>query len=86
VLLADVDDHGRPGAVPVGAQIVDLLGIHLVDLVLDLADEVCAGSHYFTKNSAGALNERPGEDPDLICCCGSSGQQLLIEASSTVSS
>jgi hypothetical protein len=43
VLLAHVDDHG-PAPVPVSVQpeVVDLLRVHLLDLLLDLADELCA--------------------------------------------
>ena len=42
VLLADVDDHG---AVAVLGERVDVLRIDLLDLLLDLADEFCAGRH-----------------------------------------
>jgi hypothetical protein len=49
VLLAYVDDHG---AVAVMRQLLDVLGIDLLDLLLDVADEVCARSHYFRKDSS----------------------------------
>src|SRR5215208_3540816 len=42
VLLADVDDHGT---VAVSAQLDDVLGIDLLDLLLDLANQLCAGRH-----------------------------------------
>ena len=57
VLLAHVDDHGTV-AVPVGVAIVDVLRVHLADLLLDLAEYLCARSHYFTKNSG--RDKKPG--------------------------
>ena len=65
---------------------MDLLGVHLADLVLDLAENFSAGSHYFTKYSAGAPLRAPRRRPRPRFSCGSSGgSHLLIEASSTVS-
>jgi hypothetical protein len=44
VLLANVDDHGAV-AVAVLGQGVDVLGIDFLDLLLDLANQLCAGRH-----------------------------------------
>ena len=43
VLLADVDDHGTVAVLGHG---VHVLRIDLLDLLLDLADEFCAGRHF----------------------------------------
>ena len=56
VLLAHVDDHGRRCRSRWSA-IVDLLGVHLLDLLLDPADHVRAGSHYFIKTARGDARE-----------------------------
>jgi hypothetical protein len=50
VLLADVDEHGLTVAVAIAVAVVmqmlvDLLRVHLPDLLLDLADELRAGRH-----------------------------------------
>jgi hypothetical protein len=65
VLLAHVDDHGAVAVLP---ELVDVLRVHLLDLLLDLADEFCARCHYFRKDS-GAQRQpgrpfgRPGRRP-----------------------
>jgi hypothetical protein len=80
VLFADVHDH-RPVAVL--RQRANVLRIDFLDLLLDPANQLCAGRHskylesqsdFNTSESVaphnsnrGALSDAPAEDPDLDC-------------------
>jgi hypothetical protein len=72
---------------------VDVLRIDFLDLLLDLANQLCAGRHskYLESQSGfntsesvaphngnrGALSDAPAEDPDLDMC-GSPWQKVLL--------
>jgi hypothetical protein len=55
VLLADVDDHG---SVAVLLQLADVLRVDLLDLLLDPANQLCAGRH-------PSITSKPGRDSIL---------------------
>src|SRR5215210_565384 len=55
VLLADVDDHGAV-AVPVPGPGMDVLGIDFLDLLLDLANQLCAGRHPMNTSKASRVS------------------------------
>ena len=83
VLLAYVDDHG-PVSVAVLLELADVLGVDLLDLLLDLADDFCARCHYFTKCSAatttaGAPFRTPRRKTQTYFFCGSPTQFLLLK-------
>ena len=58
VLLAHVDDHGT---VAVLLELVDVLRIDLLDLLLDLANQLCARRH-------SAITSKPGRDSTFRKC------------------